>query len=62
LPYDQMDLCLYAKNHNIAAAEVAAALGLQPVQIERVFRDIDAKRKMARYLHSAPITLPLPKG
>ena len=62
LPYDQMDLCLYAKNHNIAAGEVAAALGLTTVQIERVFRDIDAKRKMARYLHSPPITLPLPKG
>jgi len=62
LPYDQMDLCLYAKNHNIAAGEVAAALGLTAVQIERVFRDIDAKRKMARYLHSPPITLPLPKG
>ena len=62
LPYDQMDLCLYAKNHNIAAAEVASALGRTPVQIERVFRDIDAKRKMARYLHSPPITLPLSVG
>jgi NAD+ synthase len=58
LPYDQMDLCLYAKNHGIAAAEVAAALARTPVQIERVFRDIDAKRKMARYLHSPPIALP----
>jgi NAD+ synthase len=57
LPYDQMDLCLYAKNNGIPAAEVAAALDKTPVQIERVFRDIDAKRKMARYLHSSPITL-----
>jgi len=57
LPYDQMDLCLYAKNNGIPAAEVAAALDKTPVQIERVFRDIDAKRKMARYLHSPPITL-----
>jgi NAD+ synthase len=62
LPYDQMDLCLYAKNHGLPAADVAAALGRTPVQIERVFRDIDAKRKMARYLHSAPITLPLSLG
>jgi NAD+ synthase len=58
LPYDQMDLCLYAKNHGLPAADVAAALERTPVQIERVFRDIDAKRKMARYLHSPPITLP----
>jgi NAD+ synthase len=55
LPYDQMDLCLYARDHQIAPAEVAAALGLTPVQIERVFRDIDAKRSMARYLHSPPL-------
>jgi NAD+ synthase len=55
LPYDEMDLCLYAKNHGIGAAEVAAALGHTPVQIERVFRDIDAKRKMAHYLHSPPL-------
>lgn len=57
LPYDQMDLCLYAKNHQIPAAEVAQALGLSTVQIERVFRDIDAKRKMAAYLHSPPLTM-----
>jgi NAD+ synthase len=57
LPYDQMDLCLYAKNHGIAAAEVAAAIGRTPVQIERVFKDIDAKRNMARYLHSPPLTV-----
>jgi NAD+ synthase len=55
LPYDQMDLCIYARDHQIAPAEVAAALGLTPVQIERVFRDIDAKRSMARYLHSPPL-------
>jgi len=57
LPYDQMDLCLYARDHQIAAADVAAALGRTPEQIERVFRDIDAKRKMARYLHSPPLLI-----
>ena len=57
LPYDQMDLCLYARDHQLAAADVAAALGRTPEQIERVFRDIDAKRKMARYLHSPPLLI-----
>ena len=28
LPYDQMDLCLYALNHGMPAAEVAAVVGL----------------------------------
>ncbi|HEY6032912.1 MAG TPA: NAD(+) synthase, partial [Kofleriaceae bacterium] len=57
LPYDRMDACLYARAHAIPAAEAAAVLGLAPDQIERVYRDIDAKRAAARYLHAPPITL-----
>jgi len=57
LPYDEMDLCLYARDHAITPADVAAALGRTPVQIERVFRDIDAKRNMARYLHRPPMIM-----
>jgi len=56
LPYDKMDLCLYAKNHGVSAEEVGVHLGVEPVQIERVFKDIDAKRAMARYLHMPPLT------
>ncbi len=55
LPYDKMDLCLYAHNHRVPAAEVAAPLGLSAEQVERVFRDIDAKRRSTRYLHQAPL-------
>jgi NAD+ synthase len=55
LPYDQMDACLYAHDRGVAAEEVASALGLRAVQIERVYRDIEAKRRVARYLHSAPL-------
>ena len=55
LPYDKMDLCLYARDNEVAATEVAAALGLEAAQIERVFKDIDAKRRAARYLHSPPL-------
>jgi NAD+ synthase len=55
LPYDQMDLCLYAKNHGMTAADVAAATGHTAQQIERVFKDIDGKRNMARYLHMPPV-------
>jgi NAD+ synthase len=54
LPYDRMDLCLYARNNNIDAANVAAALGLSEQQIDRVFRDIDSKRRASRYLHLEP--------
>ncbi len=58
LPYDQMDLCLYARNHDVPAEVVGAALGLSAAQIERVFRDIDSKRRVARYLHHGAQTLP----
>lgn len=57
LPYDEMDLCLYAKNHGVGEAEVASVLGRTPEQITRVYRDIEAKRGVARYLHAAPLTL-----
>jgi NAD+ synthase len=54
LPYDKMDLCLYARNNGIEAADIGPALGLTEQQVERVFRDIDAKRRASRYLHLPP--------
>ena len=54
LPYDQMDICLYARNHKIPASEVAGIVGLSAEQVERVFRDIDGKRRFAAYLHMQP--------
>jgi NAD+ synthase len=51
LPYQDMDLCLYAKNHGVDAAQVASVLGLEPNQVERVYRDIEGKRAVAEYLH-----------
>jgi NAD+ synthase len=51
LPYDKMDLCLYGRNHEIAAGEMATMTGLTAEQVERVYRLIDSKRKATRYLH-----------
>lgn len=55
LPLEQMDLCLLGKDQGISAAGLSDAVGLTPQQVERVYRMIDAKRKMARYLHAAPV-------
>jgi NAD+ synthase len=57
LPYDRMDLCLYAKNHGVSAEEAAPVVGITPEQVLRVYKDIDAKRKAARYLHQAPLLI-----
>jgi NAD+ synthase len=54
LPYDQMDLCLYGKNHGVPADEVAPVVGITPEQVERIYADIDAKRRTTRYLHLPP--------
>jgi NAD+ synthase len=57
LPYDRMDLCLYALNHGVPAAVAAPAAGLTVEQIERVWGDIDAKRRATRYLHAPPLLI-----
>ena len=54
LPYEPMDLCLWAVDHGVPAAEVAPVIGITEEQVERVFRDIAAKRRAARYLHHVP--------
>ena len=55
LPYDLMDLCLYAVDEGIEPAEAAPVLGLTADQVERVYKDIAAKRRVAGYLHQAPL-------
>jgi NAD+ synthase len=55
LPYAQMDMCLYAVDHQVPAKDVAQALSLSEEQVERVFRDIVAKRRATHYLHQPPL-------
>ena len=57
LPYAQMDLALWALNHDLGAAEIAVALGLTAAQAQRVVDDIAAKRRAAAYLHAEPATI-----
>jgi NAD+ synthase len=54
LPYDKLDLCLYAHNNQVPLAEVARVTGLREDQIERVYKDIEAKRRTTAYLHMGP--------
>ena len=62
LPYEQLDLCLWAHNHHVPAEEVAPVVGLAPAAVENAFRDIEAKRRTTLVLHLAPILLePVPE-
>jgi NAD+ synthase len=55
LPHGDMDLCLWAYQHRTPAAEVGPVLGLTAEQVERVYRDIEAKRRVSQYLHHVPL-------
>ncbi len=55
LPYDKMDLCLYGHNHGVPAGQVAPAVGLSAEQVERVYKDIETKRRSTRHLQLPPL-------
>ena len=58
LPYAQMDLALWAREHDRPAADLAAALQIDEAQARRVYADIDAKRRAAAYLHARADVMP----
>jgi NAD+ synthase len=55
LPFQQMDLALWAYNHHRSAAELATAIGITESQAANVYRDIEAKRRATRYMHLKPV-------
>jgi NAD+ synthase len=55
LGYRDMDLALWALNHDVPAAELAAALKIEVARAEAVYADIRNKRRTTRYLHARPL-------
>ncbi|MBC7984404.1 MAG: NAD(+) synthase, partial [Candidatus Obscuribacterales bacterium] len=55
LPYQQMDIALWALNHGRSAAELAKALSIAEAQAQHVYNDIEAKRRSTRYMHLKPV-------
>jgi NAD+ synthase len=55
LPYQQMDMALYALNHGYRPEALAAAIGVTVAQAANVYRDIEAKRRATRYMHLRPV-------
>jgi NAD+ synthase len=55
VPYQQMDICLYGKNHGWDAAAVAGATGLTLDRVRHIWADIDRKRSTTSYLHLPPL-------
>jgi len=55
IPLRQLDLCVYALDHGVPAAEAAPVVGLSAAQVEEVYRDIAGKRQSTRYQHEPPM-------
>jgi NAD+ synthase len=55
LPYEKMDVALWAYNHGVGADVLAQSLGMTPEQASFVYGDIQAKRDATRPLHSRAV-------
>jgi NAD+ synthase len=59
IPYDLIDLILYAMEHGVSKEKAAKGLGVTPAQLERAWRDIERKREATEPLRHVPPTPPL---
>jgi len=57
MPYEKLDLLLYAWENNVALTEVCEALSLTEEQIRRAFRDFTSKYNATKHLRVLPPTL-----
>src|SRR5690606_32584435 len=55
LPHREMDLALWAHNHQVPPADLARVLGIEERKARFIYEDIEAKRRATRYLHLAPV-------
>lgn len=54
LPYKQMDLALWAINHDVPAGELASVLEISEQRAEFIYKDILSKRRTTHYQHARP--------
>ena len=66
LPYDKMDIALWSYNHNVTINELASELNVDTTQAQRIYDDIESKRKKTSNQHWTALVVenidgPLPK-
>jgi len=54
MPYDKLDLLLYAWENKIPFGKIHKVMGVSEEQIKRAFRDFNAKSKATRHLRQLP--------
>jgi NAD+ synthase len=57
LPYEQMDLALWAHNHDVAPPDLAPVIGITEEHTRMIYEDIRAKRRATAYLHRSPVLI-----
>ncbi len=55
VPLAVLDACLWGREHGERAEAIAERVQLSAEQVERIYRDIDGKRRTTRYLHAAAL-------
>lgn len=55
--HSKLDLILWAHNHDVSAVQAGEVLGYRPEQIQRVYDDIEQKRRATAYLHAPALLL-----
>ncbi len=59
IPFDKLDLLLYAWEHEMPASEAAAAIELDEDAVTRAFADFSSKYRATQHLRELPYSLPL---
>lgn len=54
MPYEKLDLLLYAWEHRIPIPQICRVMALSEEQVKRVFRDFESKSHATRHLRSLP--------
>jgi NAD+ synthase len=57
LPYAQMDLALWAYNHNVPQAVLAQLLNIEEQKAHIIYKDIESKRRTTQYQHLSALVI-----
>ena len=55
LPYEKMDVALWAYNHNIPEADLAEYLDIDKLHAAYIYKDIVSKRRTTHYMHASAV-------
>ena len=55
LPYQQMDVALWAMNNGVSPGELGDVLEIDKEHAEYVYKDIEAKRRATKYMHTSAV-------